>query len=132
MKKRNNLFFRKLLVVSSFSLWAVVFLVSFFILRTGGHLLPLAANLDEPSVKFTVRGKVSNLNGLGIASARVVIFENGLKHTYISDSNGYYIIYDLAGGSYKINIEASGYKGFSGSTVIDGQYDLVHNFILSK
>ena len=132
MKKRNNSFFRKLLFVSSFSLWAVVFLVSFFILRTDGHLLPLAANIDEPSAKFTIEGKINSSNGLGIASARVIIFENGLKHTYISDSKGHYIIYDLAGGSYKINIEASGFKGFFGGIFVGGQNNLIHNFVLSK
>ena len=132
MKKRKNSNLRKLLFVSSFSLWAVVFLVSFFVLQTGGHLLPLAANLEKPGVRFTIEGRISNRGGVNIANSKFIIFENGLKHTYITDSNGWYIIYDLVGGSYKINVEAEGYKGFSGSILIDGQHESVQNFILSK
>lgn len=132
MKKRNKFYLRKLLFVSSLSLWVVVFLASFIILRTGGNLLPQAANLMKSEITFPLEGKINDSGGLGISGAKVIIIENSLKHIYISDSRGQYIVYNLASGSYKINVEATGYKEYSNIILIDRQLKSTQDFILYK
>jgi hypothetical protein len=61
----------------------------------------------EEGDTMTLEGRVTSLNGTGLAGAMVLVVDDGLSAT--TDGEGYYVIYDVPIGDQTIKCTADGY-----------------------
>jgi hypothetical protein len=80
-------------------------------------LLILALSLSSPfalaqSTAGRVLGSVTDQSGAAVAGATVVVAdtERGTSRAFATDASGEYVAADLAPGTYKIHVEAKGFK----------------------
>src|SRR5438270_11212425 len=73
-------------------------------------LLSLAALAQSTAGR--VRGSVTDQSGASVAGASVVVTDTqrGTSRTQVTDASGGYVAPDLIPGTYKIHVEAKGFK----------------------
>lgn len=75
-------------------------------------LLLLCAYSIAQSTSGRVLGSVTDQTGAAVAGARIVItdIQRDISRNVVTDQSGAYVIPDLTPGSYKIRVEANGFK----------------------
>src|SRR5579864_1183882 len=76
-------------------------------------LLVLAVSALAQSTAGRILGTLTDASGAAVAGATVVVTdaERGASRTVTSDESGSYAVPDLSPGTYKIHVEAKGFKG---------------------
>src|SRR5260370_26140166 len=98
---------------------ALIAAARFFVVVTimvAGLSLPLLAQ----STAGRTLGTVTDQSGAAVASATVVVTdaERGLTRTVTTDEAGAYAAADLQPGTYKIRVEAKGFKTVDGPNIL--------------
>lgn len=126
MKKRESMLAKKFFVMGSVMLWLIIILFSLYVLKSGGHLKPKAAGVENAG--FRVSGRVI-FDGKAVVSAKITASGNGVNSYTYSDSEGNYTFGNLF-GMHQIRVEKDGYKSTEVTIVAqDGKFK---NIILSK
>lgn len=117
MKRKRNDNLRRLLILLTAILWVGIIFLANFVLRSGGHLKPRAADLSGLIEGY---GVVSGENGKGLGGAKITLSENGVNNYLIADSQGKFVISNLPYGKYDLTVDALGYKPLNTRIIIDG------------
>ncbi|MCU1262974.1 MAG: Cna domain protein, partial [Bryobacterales bacterium] len=95
-----------------------------FLLTKGFNFVPLilllAAGVSFGQVRGTLNGKVTAASGGGVPRAAVTItnLATNERHDVVTGQDGNFVVADLAPGSYRISVEASGFKRLSQQDVV--------------
>jgi hypothetical protein len=81
-------------------------------------LLPLAAFAQVQNGQFA--GTVTDPSGAAIPNAKIVVTNLGtnLSITTTTNSSGAYTVRELPVGTYRISVEATGFKGFTNNNIV--------------
>lgn len=126
MNKRKLVVAKKFFVMGSVMLWLVIILFSLYVLKTGGHLKPKAAGVENAG--FGVSGRVT-FDGVAVVGAKITASGNDVNNYTYSDSEGNYTFGNLF-GAYKLRVEKETYKSTEVDVVAqDGKFQ---NIILNR
>ena len=103
-------------VLASVLLWASTILVSFSVLKSGGHLAPRAAEFGANFIK----GQVLDSKGRAIGGAKVTVTRGGVNNYIYADSVGGFMLDNMQRGEYSVLGEAQGYRPQNASVILDG------------
>ncbi len=117
---------RKFFVIGSLMLWFIIVVFCLYVLKTGGHLRPKAAGVEN--VGFSVSGKVV-FGDTGISGAKIMISRDGKNNYGYTDSGGNFTFGNL-NGTYKLKVEKEGFKPAEANVV--AQEEKFQNIILVK
>src|ERR1700738_754761 len=90
-----------------------------FLFTKGFNFVPLifliAAGVSFGQVRGTLNGKVTAASGGAVPRAAVTITNvaTNERHDVVTGQDGNFVIADLPPGSYRISVEASGFKRLS-------------------
>jgi hypothetical protein len=87
----------------TFASWIVILFVTLSLL-----CLPAISQ----STAGRVLGTITDASGASVAGATVIVTDTqrGSAHTYVTDASGDYVAPDLIPGTYKVHVEAKGFK----------------------
>ncbi|HKX72580.1 MAG TPA: Ig-like domain-containing protein [Candidatus Saccharimonadales bacterium] len=77
-------------------------------------------------------GTVRNSDGTGIKGARIIFTADNKRHIYVTDAAGKYDINGLAGGTYLVTYEATGYNSATIIRPITDNARVAQNVTLTK
>lgn len=102
-------------------------------LRFATVLLFFAIPLSAQSTAGRILGTVTDQSGAAVPGATVVVTDTqrGTSRTLIADSSGDYVAADLQPGTYKVHVEAKGFKTVERPSVtIEVATDVRSDFVL--
>ncbi len=114
-------------MVMTLVIWLAIVIMSFLVLKTGGHLYPKAAG-QEGNIAL---GKVVQLSGKGVGSAKLTLLKDGKRNYLFADSGGNFRVENMVVGTYSVLVEANGFRPYESSVVIDDNMNS-YSFTLSK
>ncbi|NDD63917.1 MAG: hypothetical protein EBZ36_08075, partial [Acidobacteria bacterium] len=87
--------------------------------EVGVVCLILTINVIAQSIGASLNGRVLDVEGNGIASARVVIsdIDRGRERSLIADAQGNYTLAGIEPGAYRVSVSAAGFSTHQGSLI---------------